>query len=153
MRQSIIRPSWLIAGFLVASGAHAGEPTSAAAADDTLAASQIVTIDQATGKMRAPTASERQALRENAKALKSARQAEPRFAGKKGFVAPATEAAAASSKRVLANGGTAMQVPESYMSHLTAVRDANGQLHIQHQGDDGSHADTPAVNGMEATHE
>ncbi|KRG68335.1 post-PEP-CTERM-1 domain-containing protein [Pseudoxanthomonas dokdonensis] len=150
MRHPIIQPSWLFASVLVVAGAHAGEQVApAAVVDDSASANQIVSIDQATGQLRAPTAAERQQLQQAAKAS-NRRQAEPRLASKKGFVAPASESAAMASKRQLSNGGTSMQVPESYMSHLTVSRDSSGQLHIQHQDE---HATATNDNSMEADHE
>lgn len=122
----------------------AESPTPPAAADSKVA------IDPATGKLRPLTPEERQHLQASDRALRSARRAEPAAAGKRGFVAPLTEAESGANRRSLPGGGTAQQVPESMMSELVVSRDADGTLRIRHAGADG-HAE-PQV-AQEAAHE
>lgn len=137
MRRLVIPPLWLSAMLIACASAQAAEPQSTAQSADPqtaepIAAGQIVTIDPVTGKMRPATAEERQQLQQKSRSSKSTRRAEPQLAGKKGFAAPLTQSDALATQRRLSNGGTVMQVPESYMSDLTVTTDADGKMHVQH---------------------
>jgi hypothetical protein len=82
-------------------------------------------IDPATGRLRAPTAAERQAL--------VSTQATRPVAGQR----PRTEAEALSTLKLNRKGriGMSMQVPESQFNYLTAQRNADGSISIRHEGD------------------
>ena len=89
-----------------------------------------VAIDPATGRVRAPTAAERQAL-SNARAT----------SGSTGSVAgqrPRNESEALSTLRVNRKGriGMSVQVPENQFNYLTAERNADGSISIRHEGGD-----------------
>ncbi|KRG68337.1 post-PEP-CTERM-1 domain-containing protein [Pseudoxanthomonas dokdonensis] len=157
MRRLVIPPLWLSAMLIACASAQAAEPQATAEAAgpqaEPVAAGQIVTIDPVTGKMRAATAAERLQLQQQSPSLKSARRATPQLAGKKGFAAPQTQSEALGTRRRLGNGGTAMQVPESYMSDLTVTTDANGTMHIQHSDDGLPAAAEKPTTRMEASDE
>ena len=89
-------------------------------------------IDPATGRLRAPTAAERQALVRT--------QATRPVAGQR----PRTEAEALSTLKLNRKGriGMSMQVPESQFNYLTAQRNADGSISIRHEGD-GDHQVQP----------
>lgn len=137
--KSMTHPWWLLAGLAVLPAAQAGSqaidesaepPVSLATADTRIA------IDPDTGKPRPLTAEERRQLSEQRTAAAKSRRSEPLGAGKRGFVAPATEAEAQASLRTLPGGAVMQQVPETMMSELTVHRDAEGRLHLGH-GDSG----------------
>lgn len=128
-----VHPLWLLASLAVLPAAHvaAGERTPV---DPQPSSADVkVAIDPTTGKIRPLTRSESRAL--DAQTAAKARRTEPMGAGKKGFVMPATEAEAAATRRVLANGATVQQVPETLMSTLMVTRAADGTLHMHHEGE------------------
>ena len=81
------------------------------------------------------TQEERRQLSEQSRGAAKARRAEPLGAGKKGFVAPATETEAQAGQRRLPAGGLVQPVPESSMTDLMIVRGADGQLRMGHADD------------------
>ncbi len=131
---------WLLAGFAACLTAQASPQSPPPAATppqaETTAADSKVAIDPRTGKLRPLTQEERRQLSEQSRgATAKARRAEPQGAGKKGFVAPASEIEAQASQRRLPTGGVAQPVPESSMTDLMIVRGADGQLHMGHAAD------------------
>lgn len=133
-----VHPLWLIASLAVLPAAHAAAGEAAAADPQSTSADAKVAIDPKTGKTRPLTAGESRALEAQSKA--KARRVEPMGAGKKGFVMPATEAEAAATRRTLPGGGEMQQVPESTMSTLMVVREADGSMRMYHEGEQ-AHAD------------
>lgn len=133
-----VHPLWLLASLALVPAAHAANDGKTAADPQQTSADLKVAIDPATGKARALTPGESRALEAQAAAL--ARRTEPMGAGKKGFVMPATEAEAAATRRVLANGAVVQQVPASTMVSLQVTRAADGTLHMHHEGEQ-AHAD------------
>ncbi|KAF1717305.1 post-PEP-CTERM-1 domain-containing protein [Pseudoxanthomonas wuyuanensis] len=133
--KSMTHPWWLLAGLAVFPAAQAGSQSTDSSTEAAVPATadSKIAIDPATGKPRPLTAEERQQLaaQRPAAAAKS-RRSEPLGAGKRGFVAPATEAEAQASLRTLPGGAVMQQVPESMMSELTVYRDAEGRLHLRH---------------------
>jgi hypothetical protein len=91
-----------------------------------------VAIDPATGRLRAPTDAERQAL---SAAMLQHQEAQLRAAG---IDRPLNQAEAQATLKRNARGriGMSMQVPENQMNYLTAERRADGSIAIQHQGDE-----------------
>lgn len=135
--KSMTHPWWLVAGLIVLPAAQAGSQAQAIdeSADPTVSTSTAdsrIAVDPATGKPRPLTAQERQQLSEQRAAAARSRRSEPLAAGKRGFVAPATEAEARASLRTLPGGAAMQQVPETMMSELTVHRDAEGRLHLRH---------------------
>ncbi len=130
---------WLLAGFAACLTAQASPPSPSPAATpqqaETTAADSKVAIDPKTGKLRPLTQEERRQLGEQSRGAAKARRAEPQGAGKRGFVAPASETEAQASQRRLPAGGVAQPVPESSMTDLMIVRGADGQLHMGHADD------------------
>lgn len=92
-----------------------------------------VAIDSVTGKLRPMSNAESAALDRVVMGTQAAasRTANPRL------VKPATVAAALQTRRAVSGGGKAMKMPMSEMSHVIAVRDAAGNVTVQH-GEDGS---------------
>lgn len=92
-----------------------------------------VAIDPATGRLRAPTDAERQALTKLMLQRQAAASVMPRQAGER----PRTEAEAKATIKRYRHGliGMAMQVPENQMNYMTAQRMPDGTLRIGHQGD------------------
>lgn len=132
------QPWWLLAGIAVCTTAQAlPQQTQAPAASPTPSSDVKVAIDPRTGQLRAPTDEEIRQLEQQSQTARNARlrRAEPLGAGKRGFVAPASAAEAATSQRALPAGGVAQPVPESLMTNVTVARDANGQLIIRHAAD------------------
>lgn len=86
-------------------------------------------IDPATGRLRAPTAAERQAL--------SNARVNTRSTGSVAGQRPRTESEAMSTLKVNKRGrlGRSLQVPESQFNYLTAQRNADGSVSIRHEGD------------------
>ncbi|MCC8537102.1 post-PEP-CTERM-1 domain-containing protein [Xanthomonas codiaei] len=118
---SFRKPGWMLSGVLCI----ACLPALAGAQD--VAASSKVGIDPATGKLRPLTDAESAALDRQAGA--AARSAATRTA------IPQTEAAARATERRLPNGTVARKLPATQMSSLTATRQADGRIVIEH-GDD-----------------
>jgi acyl-coenzyme A thioesterase PaaI-like protein len=130
-----------LAGWLLFGGVSAQAVDQAAAgASTTVAVEGVqVAIDPATGRLREPTAAERAAL---SKALiERAVQSRSNQLSASGtdFVRPLTEqdARATTRKLRLRNGVevTGMDLPESLVSSLVAEKQADGSLHIHHQGE------------------
>jgi len=91
-------------------------------------------IDRETGRLRATTAAEDQALARDAARLRQ----EQRTSGAPGvgaLVRPATEIEALATQQQHADGSVSMMVPESLDSEVLVHRDAKGQLVISHAGD------------------
>lgn len=118
---------------LAASGAAmAGPPASkmSRTSQATVAQQGVqVAIDPATGRLRAPTAAERQALSSDLRNTRSAGS----VAGQR----PRNESEALSTLRVSRKGriGMSVQVPENQFNYLTAQRNADGSISIRHEGD------------------
>ena len=89
-----------------------------------------VAIDPATGRLRAPTAAERQEL--------SQAMLGKRTTGSVAGQRPRNESEALSTLRVHRKGRvrTSMQLPDSQFNYLTAQRNADGSISIRHEGDD-----------------
>ncbi|APP77946.1 hypothetical protein BJD12_16665 [Xanthomonas vesicatoria ATCC 35937] len=99
----------------------------AAAGAQDVAASSKVGIDPVTGKLRPLTDAESAALDQQAGA--AARSAATRT------TVPQTEAAARATERRLPNGTVARKLPATQMSSLTATRQADGRIVIEHSDD------------------
>jgi hypothetical protein len=91
-------------------------------------------IDRDTGRLRATTVAEDEALARDAARLRQAQRAQG-APGVGALVRPATEAEAQSTVRQHADGSVSMLVPESLDSEVLVHRDASGQLVITHAGD------------------
>ncbi len=144
-----IRPGWLVASMLVCAAAQAGQVPeqtneTAPAASGSAMADQTVAIDRATGKLRAPTAEERQALASRANSMKKARRASASPMAQAAFERPATAEEAVAERRTTAAGAIAIKLPESEMSAVTARYDADGNLVLGHADD--VHANQEQVN-------
>lgn len=123
--------------FTVAGAAYAAETPATQAKPQATAgqAMQVVAIDPATGKLRAPTAAERAAYSKAAQARQSRVSA---LTGQ-----PRTNADALKTARTvtLRSGGkaTGMRLPQERMSSVVATRQADGSLSIHHD-DQGANA-------------
>ena len=123
---------------LATAGAATAAPPSAkakAAGSSSVAYHGVqVAIDPATGRMRTPSAADRQALSEVIRRDQARAASMRSVAGQR----PRTESEALSTLRINKKGRTsmAMQVPDSQFNYLTATRDADGKISIRHQGDD-----------------
>jgi hypothetical protein len=91
-------------------------------------------IDRDTGRLRATTVAEDQALARDAARLRQAQRASG-APGVGALVRPATEAEAQATQQRHADGSVSMLVPESLDSEVLVHRDAKGQLVISHAGD------------------
>ncbi len=141
------RPGWLVASMLVCAAAQAGqvpEQTNEPATSGSALADQTVAIDRATGKLRAPTAEERQALASRANSMKKAQRVPASPMAKAAFERPATAEEAVAERRTTASGAIAIKLPESEMSAVTARYDAAGNLVLGHADD--VHANQEQVN-------
>ncbi|APO96488.1 post-PEP-CTERM-1 domain-containing protein [Xanthomonas vesicatoria] len=118
---SFRKPGWMLSGVLCV----ACLPAAAGAQD--VAASSKVGIDPVTGKLRPLTDAESAALDQQAGA--AARSAATRT------TVPQTEAAARATERRLPNGTVARKLPATQMSSLTATRQADGRIVIEHSDD------------------
>ncbi|PPU64656.1 hypothetical protein XpiCFBP4643_22030 [Xanthomonas pisi] len=98
-----------------------------AMAQEAATSSSKVGIDPATGKLRPLTDAESAALDQQAGA--AARSAATRT------TVPQTEAAARATERRLPNGTVARKLPATQMSSLTATRQADGRIVIEHSDD------------------
>ena len=119
---------------LATSGAAMAAPPIAKAKQTTVAYNGVqVAIDPATGRMRAPTAADRQALSEAIQRDLAKSRATGYVAGQR----PRTEAEALSTLKVNRKGrvGMAMQVPESQFTYIPATRNPDGSGSIRHEGD------------------
>lgn len=134
-------PWWLISGMALAMSAHATQPVSPAQDDDTDAAIETVEyngmkvgIDKKTGKLRPLTAEESQQL----DAILTQQRASGMVRKSGVTPAPANEAAAVATTRRTASGAMAMKLPQSQMEYITAKRDANGNIVLQHSSEEGT---------------
>lgn len=114
-----------------AGGQHARAAHSSTAKTAVVYQGVQVAIDPATGRLRAPTAAERQAL---SAAMLRQQAAQLRAAG---IDRPQNQAEAQATLKRHSRGlvGMSMQVPENQMNYLTAERSADGSIEIHHQGD------------------
>ncbi|KTF38088.1 post-PEP-CTERM-1 domain-containing protein [Xanthomonas vesicatoria] len=117
---SFRKPGWMLSGVLCV----ACLPAAAGAQD---VAGSKVGIDPVTGKLRPLTDAESAALDQQAGA--AARSAATRT------TVPQTEAAARATERRLPNGTVARKLPATQMSSLTASRQADGRIVIEHSDD------------------
>ncbi|WP_266156351.1 post-PEP-CTERM-1 domain-containing protein [Dyella silvatica] len=131
--------SLTLAGPLLIGGAIAAEKTPAQTAPQSVTVQGVqVAIDPATGRLREPTAAEREAL---SKAMQQNAQQQSRAAAMSGntFVRPLTEQDAKATTRTLRlRNGTevvGMDLPESLVSNLVAEQQADGSLRIHHDGE------------------
>lgn len=90
-------------------------------------------IDRETGRLRATTVAEDQALARDAARLRAQAQNQ-RAPGVAALVRPATAEEALSTQQQHADGSVSMMVPESLDSEVRAYRDADGQLVVTHAG-------------------
>ena len=121
-----------VAALAASSAAMAGPPVSkvSKARQATVVQPGVqVAIDPATGRVRAPTAAERQAL--------SDARLNTRSTGSVAGQRPRTESEALSTLKINKRGrlGRSLQVPESQFNYLTAQRNADGSISIRHEGD------------------
>ncbi|AZR24734.1 hypothetical protein NX81_004075 [Xanthomonas vasicola] len=100
-----------------------------AAAQEAATSSSKVGIDPTTGKLRPLTDAESAALEQQAAAANSAARRAARTS------VPRTEAAARATERRLPNGTVARKLPATQMSSLTATRQADGSIVIEHSED------------------
>lgn len=123
--------SLLLAGLTVGFAAYAAEPAPQAEAEANGTFNGVtVAIDPATGRLRAPTASELAALR----------KAAPRTADRMSIAKPApkTRTEAERTTRRHKDGHVSMQVSEDMMSHVVATQQADGTVVIQHADANGN---------------
>ncbi|WP_425479952.1 post-PEP-CTERM-1 domain-containing protein [Lysobacter capsici] len=120
LKVGLLMPGLLLATCCVA---QAAEPSTA----DVSVSSSKVGID-ANGKLRPLTEAESAALDKAASAQQKSAAKTSALRGK--FPTNASEVRA--SERRLPNGAVARKMPLSQMSTLTATRDANGKIVIQH---------------------
>ncbi|MEA9563633.1 MULTISPECIES: hypothetical protein [unclassified Xanthomonas] len=118
---SFRKPGWMLSGVLCV----ACLPAVAGAQD--VAASSKVGIDPVTGKLRPLTDAESAALDQQAGS--AARSGVTRT------TVPQTEAAARATERRLPNGTVVRKLPATQMSSLTATRQADGRIVIEHSDD------------------
>ncbi|MBJ6981771.1 hypothetical protein [Luteimonas sp. MC1572] len=129
----------LLAGLSAGFAAHASEPAVADSDATGSLAGVTVAIDPATGRLRAPTASELASLRAAASRMRTDNSMSIAKPG------PKTRAEAERTMRRHPDGRVSMQVSDDMMSNVTATQQADGSIVITH----GDHA--PATEG--AAHE
>ena len=113
----------LLTGMVLACGAQAGET---AQADANVYFNGVnVAIDPVTGRLRAPTADEAQALRVAVQQMASATS--------KGM--PQTRADAQRTIRKMRDGSVMAQVSQDMLLSVEAVRQADGTVKVIHAGD------------------
>lgn len=125
MRYSVLT---LVAGCACALGASAADQPGAP--DATPSAAMRVAVDRETGRFRAPTAEELQALQAQDRAL-----ARARASGRKGPAQPQLPKTAAEAEATTvfhADGSVSMSVPEELMSELVAEVRPGGAIAIAH---------------------
>ncbi|AAM38356.1 hypothetical protein BI312_08755 [Xanthomonas citri pv. citri] len=113
-----------------------------AAAQEAATGSSKVGIDPTTGKLRPLTDAESAALDQQAAAAASA----ARSSAARSSV-PQTEAAARATERRLPSGTVARKLPATQMSSLTATRQADGRIVIEHSDEAGTTQPTHAEHG------
>ncbi|MBB3835081.1 hypothetical protein FHR55_003321 [Xanthomonas arboricola] len=121
---SFRKPGWMLSGLLCV----ACLPAVAGAQD--VAASSKVGIDPVTGKLRPLTDAESAALDQQAQQTGAASRR-----ATTGPTLPQTEAAARATERRLPNGTVARKLPATQMSSLTATRQADSRVVIEHSDD------------------
>jgi len=118
--------------FTVAGAAYAADTPATQATPKATAgqAMQVVAIDPATGKLRAPTAAERAAY------SKAAQVRQNRVSALTGQPRTNADAVKTSRKITLHSGAkaTGMRLPQERMSSVVATREADGTLSIHHDG-------------------
>jgi len=118
--------------FTVAGAAYAGDAPATQATPKATAgqAMQVVAIDPATGKLRAPTAAERAAY------SKAAQTRQSRVSAFSNQPRTTADAAKTARKITLGNGVkvTGVRVPLERMSSVVATREPDGTLSIHHDG-------------------
>jgi len=124
----------LLAGLSAGFAAHATEPAARKATATASHAGVTVAIDPATGRLRAPTASEQAALR--TAVASRARVARPMSIAKPG---PRTRAEAERTFRRNRDGSFSMLTSDDMMSFVTATQLEDGSIVISH-GDADGHA-------------
>ncbi|MBV6803335.1 hypothetical protein P2C08_18665 [Xanthomonas perforans] len=134
---SFRKPGWMLSGVLCVACLPA-----IAAAQEAATSSSKVGIDPATGKLRPLTDAESAALDQQAAAAASA----ARGSAARSSV-PQTEAAARATERRLPNGTVARKLPATQMSSLTATRQADGRIVIEHSDDADTTQPTHAEHG------
>jgi hypothetical protein len=122
---SFRKPGWMLSGVLCVVCLPA-----IAAAQETATSSSKVGIDPTTGKLRPLTDAESAALDQQAAASNSAARSSAARTS-----VPQTEAAARATERRLPNGTVARKLPAPQMSSLTATRQADGSIVIEHSED------------------
>jgi hypothetical protein len=131
--------------FTVAGAAFAADTPSTQAAPKAAAGQslQVVAIDPATGKVRAPTAAERAAY------AKAAQVRQSRVSALTGQPRTNADAVKTARKVTLRNGAkaTGMRLPQERMSSVVATRAADGSLTIHHD----DHGAQAAPKAPEAT--
>jgi hypothetical protein len=131
--------------FTVAGAAFAADTPSTQAAPKAAAGQslQVVAIDPATGKVRAPTAAERAAY------AKAAQVRQSRVSALTGQPRTNADAVKTARKVTLRNGAkaTGMRLPQERMSSVVATRAADGSLTIHHD----DHGAQAAPKALEAT--
>jgi hypothetical protein len=131
--------------FTVAGAAFAADTPSTQAAPKAAAGQslQVVAIDPATGKVRAPTAAERAAY------AKAAQVRQSRVSALTGQPRTNADAVKTARKVTLRNGAkaTGMRLPQERMSSVIATRAADGSLTIHHD----DHGAQAAPKAPEAT--
>ncbi|MBO9768204.1 MULTISPECIES: post-PEP-CTERM-1 domain-containing protein [Xanthomonas] len=134
---SFRKPGWMLSGVLCLACLPA-----IAAAQEAATSSSKVGIDPTTGKLRPLTDAESAALDQQAAAAASA----ARSSAARSSV-PQTEAAARATERRLPNGTVARKLPATQMSALTATRQADGRIVIEHSQDADATQPTHAEHG------
>ncbi|MFA1263364.1 post-PEP-CTERM-1 domain-containing protein [Xanthomonas campestris pv. olitorii] len=134
---SFRKPGWMLSGVLCVACLPA-----IAAAQEAATGSSKVGIDPTTGKLRPLTDAESAALDQQAAAAASA----ARSSAARSSV-PQTEAAARATERRLPNGTVARKLPATQMSSLTATRQADGRIVIEHSDEAGATQPTHAEHG------
>ncbi|KAB0534693.1 post-PEP-CTERM-1 domain-containing protein [Xanthomonas cissicola] len=134
---SFRKPGWMLSGVLCVACLPA-----IAAAQEAATGSSKVGIDPTTGKLRPLTDAESAALDQQAAAAASA----ARSSAARSSV-PQTEAAARATERRLPNGTVARKLPATQMSSLTATRQADGRIVIEHSDGAGTTQPTHAEHG------
>ncbi|USJ02755.1 hypothetical protein MUG10_06335 [Xanthomonas prunicola] len=122
---SFRKPGWMLSGVLCVVCLPA-----IAAAQQTATSSSKVGIDPTTGKLRPLTEAESAALDQQAAASNSAARSSAARTS-----VPQTDAAARATERRLPNGTVARKLPATQMSSLTATRQADGSIVIEHSED------------------
>ncbi|KPL49824.1 hypothetical protein XAXN_05265 [Xanthomonas axonopodis] len=133
---SFRKPGWMLSGVLCVACLPA-----IAAAQEAATNSSKVGIDPTTGKLRPLTDAESAALDQQAAAASAARSSAARTS------VPQNEAAARATERRLPNGTVARKLPATQMSSLTATRQADGRIVIEHSKDADTTQPTHAEHG------